>query len=434
MLNPNIILAGQSPDILNALANSNVAAQQRVEFDRTNAMNRMFQEQGAGIIAGDQNALNALAGYDPMAALGVQDARLGMDATRLGMDATRQQMEVLDIETKRAAEEYARGLSKEQAAAEAAQLEAGVKQALMAPNAAAFDALMTQMGRPELVGQFENRQMLAGQFMSVAEILKMQEGEKPTDDIREYEFARSQGYQGTFQQYLAEMKKAGASTTTIDMNGNPRPELLGTQGLVAIPDPKSETGWRVEPAPGSPLAEERRVAEEKKGRTRTQGQLKLGTTLTSINLNLAELESGGMPVAGIAGDARRTPLGRLLTGDSAVDFDNRTRQITDSAAFAEIQNMRDNSPTGGAVGQLTDQERQAIGNAVTALNSSTSAPEYARAAKAYRELALNLAFGEGKWKLNEDGTVEAISGSPDAPEAPTPPKRLKFNPETGELE
>lgn len=168
-----IILGGQAPDIMNALANSNVAAQQRIGFDRENAMNRMLKEQGAGIVAGDQNALAALAGYDPMAALGVQESRLGMDQTRLGMDATRQQMSALDAQTKRAAEEYARGLSAEQRAAEAAELEAGVKQALMAPNAQAFDAMMTQMGRPELVGQFDNRQMLAGQFMSVAEILKM---------------------------------------------------------------------------------------------------------------------------------------------------------------------------------------------------------------------------------------------------------------------
>jgi hypothetical protein len=147
-LDPSIILAVQSSDIVNVLARSNAAAQERVNFDRQNAMNRMLQEQGAGIIAGDQNAINALAGYNPEAALGIQDTRLGMDATRLGMDQTRQQMAVLDENTKRAAEEYARGLSKEQAAAEAAELEAGVKQALMAPTPQAFDALVTQMGRP----------------------------------------------------------------------------------------------------------------------------------------------------------------------------------------------------------------------------------------------------------------------------------------------
>jgi hypothetical protein len=41
---------------------------------------------------------------------------------------------------------------------------------------------------------------------------------KPTSSMQEYEYARSQGYTGTFQQYETEMKKAGA--TNIDFNAN----------------------------------------------------------------------------------------------------------------------------------------------------------------------------------------------------------------------
>lgn len=39
----------------------------------------------------------------------------------------------------------------------------------------------------------------------------------PTDDMQEYEFAKSQGYQGTFTDYQAEMKKAGASSQTVTL-------------------------------------------------------------------------------------------------------------------------------------------------------------------------------------------------------------------------
>lgn len=38
---------------------------------------------------------------------------------------------------------------------------------------------------------------------------------KPTDDMREYEFAKGQGYEGTFQQFMTDMKKAGATTVTV---------------------------------------------------------------------------------------------------------------------------------------------------------------------------------------------------------------------------
>jgi len=220
-MDASIILQGQSPDIVNALARANDAAQNRLNYDRQNAMNAMLKEQGAGIIAGDQNALNALAQYDPTVALGIQN-------TRLGMDQTRQQMSVLDEATKRSAEEYARGLSKEQAAAEAAELESAVKQALMAPTPEAFDAMMTQMGRPEMVGQFENREMLAGQFMSVAEILKMTNPEPPdlTSSQKDYKFYSAQetaaGRQPlSFNDWDLQSKKAGAASTTVNTTVTP---------------------------------------------------------------------------------------------------------------------------------------------------------------------------------------------------------------------
>jgi len=50
-------------------------------------------------------------------------------------------------------------------------------------------------------------------------MLKQQFPEKanPTDDQREYSLAQSQGFQGTFLDYLTGLKKAGAQTTNIDM-------------------------------------------------------------------------------------------------------------------------------------------------------------------------------------------------------------------------
>jgi len=181
-MDASIILGGQQIDVLGAMDRGRAAAENQINLNRQNALAQLYKTQGAGIMAGDQGALNALAGFDPNAALGVQQNILGVQSARLGMDQTKQQMAALDAQTKRQAEEYARGLSKEQAAAEAAKIEAGVKQALMAPDAATFDALMQQIGQPDMVGQFENRDMLASQFMSVAEILKMQETPDPLKD------------------------------------------------------------------------------------------------------------------------------------------------------------------------------------------------------------------------------------------------------------
>lgn len=162
--------------------------------------------------------------------------------------------------------------------------------------------------------------------------------------------------------------------------------------------------------PGSAADRAAKSLEDKSAEKDRQADLKLGTSLQSIALNLKAIDEAGpmTPVTGPGGELRRTWAGRVATGSSAMDVQNRTDQITDSAALAEIQYMRDNSPTGGAVGALTDGERVAIGNAVTALNTATSAEEYARAAKAYRDLSLDLAYGKGNWTLSDDGMSVSV--------------------------
>jgi hypothetical protein len=417
-LQPSIILAGQSPDVIGSLSRGMATGQQANQIQQQNALANLYQTQGAGIAAGDQGALNALAGLDPMAALGVQSNRLGMDSQRLQMDATRQSMGLQAEAAKRAAAEYARGISAEQAAQESAKLEQGVAMALATRTPEEFDALMTAQGLTQLVGKFAEREVLAAQFMSVKEVLDMRAAPDPLKGAPSgYMFTDPANPAAGVAPLPGFERTPGVVVNTGD-TGAPPPQIGGIPaGYQAVFD-QASGGYRMEPIPGGP-ADNRAKTE----RTQTQGRLKLGTTLESLNLNIAEIEDGGLPVTGIVGDARRTVLGRAITGDSAMDFGNRTNQITDQAALAEVQNMRDNSPTGGAVGSLTDSERVAIGNSVTALNNSTSKEEYVRAAKAYRKLALDIAYGDGRWVLGEDGQpVVASSATPSATGPQTPPR------------
>jgi hypothetical protein len=176
MMDARIILAGQQPDMVNILARSNEAAQQRVGFDRQNALARMYQEQGPGIAAGDQGALNALARFDPQAALGVQEARQGMQATQQGMD-------ILSREEQRQVQEAAASMTAAQRAAEAQKIEDGVKMGLAARSPQEWDAMMQQVA-PELVGQFGQREGLANRFMSIADIMKRQDAQAAGPEFR----------------------------------------------------------------------------------------------------------------------------------------------------------------------------------------------------------------------------------------------------------
>lgn len=174
-LDPRLILAGQSPDVVGAMRQGNALAGEVGQLQSQNALRNLYRTQGAGIMAGQPQALNALAGIDPAAALGIQDARLGLDARRMDMQATQQRMDVLSAQEQRALAEIQSTKSAAEQSAIAAQIEDAVKMGLAIQDPAQWDAVM-QTQAPELVGQFANRQALAMKYMSMAEALKASQG------------------------------------------------------------------------------------------------------------------------------------------------------------------------------------------------------------------------------------------------------------------
>jgi hypothetical protein len=79
----------------------------------------------------------------------------------------------------------------------------------------------------------------------------------PTDDMREYEVAKQQGFTGTFVDYMTAMKKAGAST--IDMRSPP----TAPQGWTYVrdEDPNNPLGYKLVKTPGGP--DQRTDAQQK---------------------------------------------------------------------------------------------------------------------------------------------------------------------------
>lgn len=167
-----IILAGQSPDIMGAVTSGNQAAAQTNALRTSNQLAELYRTQGAGILSGDQNALNALAGIDPNAALGIQGTQLGMSATRQNMAMAQEEMQMRRDQIKAEAERMAATMTAEQRAAEAAKIETGVKAASTATTPEQWDAIVTQFGVPDLVGQFGMKDALLTSYADVADILK----------------------------------------------------------------------------------------------------------------------------------------------------------------------------------------------------------------------------------------------------------------------
>lgn len=177
-LNPSIILAGQPFDLAGSMSAGNQLAAQTNQLRDQNALRQVYQTQGAGILSGDQNALNALAMVDPGQAMQMQ-------AGQLDMQATRQRMDMLTREEQRQLEAAKASMTAEQAAQAAQQIEDAVKMGLAINDPAQWDAVMAQQA-PQLVGQFANKQALAMKYMTMAEALKANAGPEPLSPADRY--------------------------------------------------------------------------------------------------------------------------------------------------------------------------------------------------------------------------------------------------------
>ena len=115
-LDARLILAGQQPDVVNILGGAAQAAGLTNQVQQQNRLSQLYQQQGPGIMAGEQNALRSLAQIDPNQALGVQESRLGMENTRNTMRYRDEQLKMARDQARTAAEDRVRQLSAEQAA------------------------------------------------------------------------------------------------------------------------------------------------------------------------------------------------------------------------------------------------------------------------------------------------------------------------------
>lgn len=178
-LNAGIILGGQTPDILGAMDKGRQMAADQIALNRQNALAELYRTQGAGIAAGDQNALNALAGMDPMAALGVQGEILGQQAQKQEMAFSAERMQMARDEGKRMAEEalaaQAASLTAEQLAAEKEQITKGLSGAAFFyqnKDKAGYEAFLAQNGMDPAEFPFEEFPAHAAMFEGALEAME----------------------------------------------------------------------------------------------------------------------------------------------------------------------------------------------------------------------------------------------------------------------
>ncbi|MVB00048.1 hypothetical protein GN330_22615 [Nitratireductor sp. CAU 1489] len=227
---------------------------------------------------------------------------------------------------------------------------------------------------------------------------------KQTDDIREYEFARQQGYQGTFQDFMTDMRKAGATNVTVG-GGE-----VGTipQGFELFTNP--ETGSRsMRPIPGGPAAAEvdaKARAEE----ARRTGEVDRGGLVTQeIDRALDLMDTGILPDTG---------FGALLSGVPNTDAKAISKlldTIRANIGFEELNRMRQQSPTGGALGQVTERELNFLQSVAGSLDQSQSADQLKFNLNRLWNTYMDTIHGEGRGPARRPlgGAPQADGAIPD---------------------
>lgn len=219
---------------------------------------------------------------------------------------------------------------------------------------------------------------------------------KPTDDMREYEFARSQGYQGTFQEYQQEMKKAGASTTIVDMTSE-----VGTipQGYEMFTDPA--TGARsMRPIPGGPEDTSKKV-EAREGMAEAAGEAVITAAMRALEADQNRLFGGA--------------LGALTAYNPSTPSAEVYRQVDALKAMASLEAltaMRNASPTGAGMGNPTDRDAVLLEQKHGALDPKS--PTFARDLKDYtKALLITIHGAEAGTRIFEE-TIGKATASPAA--------------------
>lgn len=378
-MNAGIILAGQPVNVLDALSQGNEAAAQTNAIRQQNALQNLYQQQGAGILAGDANALNALAGIDPMAAQGIQQNRLGMEATRQDMAFSAEKMQMLRDEAKRAVADHAARMSREQREAEAAQISKGVSGAAFfysKGDRAGYEAFLAQNGIDPATHPFEQFPALAARYEGALDALKnydaMDAQPDPTDGAPSGFMWADPNNRAAGVVPLPGAEKPQTPYTTegklkADLEAGRIDQATYEAGLARLA-PKG-TSLAVGPD-GTVTFTQGGLLDQKAQAAKQREVSRAGLVSEDIGRAKARIKASPAMTTGLIGNYLKD-----WAGTPAADVSALLNTVRANIGFKELNDMRQSSPTGGALGQVTERELQFLQSVLGNVEQSQSADQ-----------------------------------------------------------
>lgn len=240
---------------------------------------------------------------------------------------------------------------------------------------------LRSQGMGQYADAIEAGGMSAAQAIQLAQqeremAMAAQRGPEPTAMMRNYEFFLSQGM--TPEQAM----EAVRGGTSVNVNtGDAGPEI-GTipQGYAVVPDATNPSGYRLEAIPGGPAEAERQQAEAERIAQESMEALSAEQTSQNADMVLDDIgqvktivETSKLPTTGAVG-----ALLANFGGTAAHDVQQLTLGIRANIGFDRLQQMREASPTGGALGNVTNQELERLDSVLGSLAQSQSEEQFLR--------------------------------------------------------
>ncbi|CAL8974416.1 hypothetical protein RHODGE_RHODGE_03326 [Rhodoplanes serenus] len=268
--------------------------------------------------------------------------------------------------------------------------------------------------------------------------LQRQQLNRPTEDVREYEYVRGQGFQGTFADWM-QRKRAGAGEYGLqpvwgrDEQGNPvmmQPGKSGEAIRTKLPDGVTLSGKEpirmdagthfvlMDPLTRQVIGQvpkniEGKEAAEERGKALGQAQVALPGTIAkaeqTTGLIDAMINHPGRTTA--TGASRWADPRNYIPGTSAKDFAARADQLQGRTFLEAFESLKG----GGAITEIEGKKAEA---AIARLDRSQSDGEYLAA---LHELRGIVAAGMERARARAGGPAAASPATPAAPGRAAPP-------------
>lgn len=198
--------------------------------------------------------------------------------------------------------------------------------------------------------------------------------------------------------------------------------VAASQGRIAGSVETAKQGAQIEAIPDKVKAEfdaEFKAEAPKRIRAANDAIARIDSVMEEAGL---AIEDVGVTTTGLLGQ-----INSKIAGTTAFSLARKIDTIQANLSFDRIAEMRKNSPTGGALGQVSERELSLLGAAVVALDQANEEGEVRRA---FEKVLLHYSNWKGVITGQKDADV-ALSG--DVPETPTEQTpvgetvRLKFD-------